>query len=68
MQHHEGGMGALLGVVSSMLGYILGWIGSSDVVDTIQIAALGGAVGWAVQQILDRLINKHKRKSDGNKS
>ncbi len=56
MEHHPVGT-----VLSIVLGATAGWVTAAEVGHTVVLAAIGGAVGWAVHKILNTIF-KHKHK------
>lgn len=58
--HHIGG-GTILGTVSGTALTVVVNIGSSDIIKTVVLAALGAAVSFSVSLLLKWLIKPRKR-------
>ena len=59
--HHNIESGTILGTVSGTVLTVLVNIGSSDIVKTVALAALGAVVSFSVSLLLKWLHNKYKK-------
>ncbi|MFN8114975.1 MAG: hypothetical protein U0W65_02615 [Bacteroidia bacterium] len=59
--HHNIESGTILGTVSGTVLTVLVNIGSSDVVKTVVLAALGAVVSFSVSLLLKWLVKKFKK-------
>jgi hypothetical protein len=59
--HHNIESGTILGTVSGTVLTVLVNIGSSDVLKTVVLAALGAVVSFSVSLLLKWVVNKFKK-------
>lgn len=66
-QHGSAPGGPIGGLIASLVGVSLGWSFPDGTVDTVFLAAVGGAVGWLTQQVLKYVTKKIKGRKVDNK-